>query len=573
MDRLALEHFSDSNYCFPISEHQLKIRFRVKKDDDISGVDCLWNVLQFMYLKQYKVEMKIKFNDELYSYYEAVLESEDPRFSYVFLIMLKDGKKYYYSELGVTDSYDFNWFYLTSFRLPYINEIDIPQNKRFAGDVFYQIFPERFFNGHSSDKKTYINKKWSDVDMKGSQNNRVQDAFVGGDLEGITKKLDYIEDLGIDVVYLTPICESNSNHKYDVIDYLKIDSMFGNDKDFSKLCDEIHRRKMKIVLDLVFNHSSNKNKMFLDVVKNGKKSKFYDFYRINGDRPIENPINYETFGNVKNMPKLNSNNYDEMDYFVEVGKHFITKFGVDGYRLDVANEVSHVFWEHFKFELRKIKPDVILIGECWNNASSYLNSNEFESVMNYPFFFTCKDFYINKFIDAKIFSERLSGLLMRYPEGNDRLMLNLLDSHDIERFYNLCKPNKDLYLLAILTLIGYVGCPMIYYGDEIFMEGGTDPDNRRPMLWNSDNFNGNYYKIFKDIVHLRKNEIFKKGDIKLFNVNKLFVIQRTLGNKVCIIVINNTCGEIKYECSKKILVKNNYKDGVFGSYGFAVFEL
>jgi len=330
---------------------------------------------------------------------------------------------------------------------------------------------------------------------------------------------------------------------------------------------------MKIVLDLVFNHSSNKNKMFLDVVKNGKKSKFYDFYRINGDRPIENPINYETFGNVKNMPKLNSNNYDEMDYFVEVGKHFITKFGVDGYRLDVANEVSHVFWEHFKFELRKIKPDVILIGECWNNASSYLNSNEFESVMNYPFFFTCKDFYINKFIDAKIFSERLSGLLMRYPEGNDRLMLNLLDSHDIERFYNLCKPNKDLYLLAILTLIGYVGCPMIYYGDEIFMEGGTDPDNRRPMLWNSDNFNGNYYKIFKDIVHLRKNEIFKKGDIKLFNVNKLFVIQRTLGNKVCIIVINNTCGEIKYECSKKILVKNNYKDGVFGSYGFAVFEL
>lgn len=573
MDRLALEHLSDSNYCFPISEHELKIRFRVKKNDDISSVDCLWNVLQFMYLKQYKEPMTIKFNDELYSYYETVLESEDPRFSYVFLITLNNGEKYFYSELGVTKEYDFNWFYLTSFRLPYINKIDIPDNNSFAGDVFYQIFPERFNNGNIDKNKDYINKKWNDVDMKGSNNNRIQDTFVGGDIKGITKKLDYIEDLGIDVVYLTPICESKSNHKYDVIDYFKIDSMFGNDQDFLELCNEAHKRKMKIVLDLVFNHSSNENKMFLDVVKNGKKSKYHDFYKIAGDKPIEDPINYETFGNVKNMPKLNSNNYDEMDYFVEVGKHFIEKFGVDGYRLDVANEVSHVFWEHFKFELRKIKPDIILIGECWNNASSYLKSNEFESVMNYPFFFTCKDFFVTKYIDAKVFSERLGGLLMRYPEGNDRLMLNLLDSHDIERFYNLCKPNKNLYLLAILTLIGYVGCPMIYYGDEIFMEGSTDPDNRRPMLWDSKEFDGKYYEIFKNIVLLRKIDAFKKGEIKLSYIGSLFLMQRIYKNVTYTIVINNSDKEVSYKTNGKIILQNNYKDNILGAYGFVVFKL
>ena len=573
MDKLAVEHLNDSNYCFPLDEHHLKIRLRTKKGDDIKSVTCLWNVLQHMYLTQIKAPMEIAYVDEYYAYYECVLYSKDPRFSYVFYIKTNDGTALYFSELGFTKEYDFSWFYLTSFRLPYINPIDVVfDNKMFSGDVFYQIFPERFNIGDFSKDKNYINRPWDTSNLKGSNGNRVQDSFIGGDLKGIELKLDYLKDLGVNTIYLTPIFKSQSNHKYDVDDYFKVDEMFGKDEDLLDLVKEIHKHGQKIVLDIVFNHSAFNNNLFQDVVKNGKKSKYYDFYIVNGDKPDFKKKNYATFGDVPNMPKLNSNSFDEHDYFVEVGKYFINKFNIDGYRLDVANEASHTFWQRFKYELRKIKPDIILIGECWNNAISYLSRNEFDSVMNYPFLYTCKDFYINHFLDAEHFSYRLNSLLMRYKDGNNRMMLNLLDSHDTERFYNLCKPNKDLCLLAFLTLISYIGWPMIYYGDEIFMEGGTDPFNRKGMEWNSKEFGSKENILFKKIVHLRNNELFKTGDIKIYNENSLFVIERYKKEEKVKIVINNSEKSVKYAVNGMVILSNNYDNGVLNNYSFIVFK-
>jgi len=523
-----------------------------------------------MYKKQYPIKMKIKYEDNLYSYYETSIYSKDPRFAYVFLITLNSGESFFYSELGLSKEYDFRLFYLTSFRLPYINKNDIVfDNKSFIGSVFYQIFPERFYNG--TGKKDYINREWNSLDLKGSMKNRRQDVFLGGDLKGVISKLDYLKKIGIDVVYLTPICTSQSNHKYDVENYFEIDKMFGKDEDLFNLTDEIHKRGMKIVLDLVFNHSSSKNEMFLDVIKNGKKSKYYDFYNIHGNKPTEFPLNYDTFGTVPEMPKLNSNNFNENDYFVDVGKYFITKFDIDGYRLDVANEVSHTFWQRFKYELRRIKPNIILIGENWNNASSYLHANEFESVMNYPFMLSCKDYYVNNTIDSKQFADRLNGLLTRYPDGNDRMMLNLLDSHDTERFYNYIKPNKDLYLLAVLTLISYIGWPMIYYGDEIFMEGGIDPDNRRGMNWDSQEFKKKYFDLFSKIVNLRKNNLFKEGDISIHSTNGLFYIERFIGNNKITVVIKNSKNNLKYIVSKDIILSNNYENNTLKGYSFIVY--
>lgn len=574
MDKRSIEHISDSNYSFPISNNEIKVRIRIKKGDDVKKIECLRNDSSYFYKERKITEMSYIFDDDLFSYYEAILSDSSNRYSYIFYITLNNGKKLYYSESGISETYDYSLSYFNRFRISYANHNDIVfDNKKFQGNVFYQIFPERFCRGNFTKDSSYINAEWDTTNLKGSNNNRHQDVYIGGDLKGVTNKLDYLKELGVDVIYLTPICKGGSNHKYDVIDYFKIDEMFGDNAEFLELCNSAHSKGMKIILDLVFNHSSNLNKMFLDVKEKGKESKYYDFYVIHGDKPDETRLNYDTFGNVPEMPKLNSNNYDEQDYFVSVGKYFVEKFGVDGYRLDVADEVSHDFWLNFKMQLRRIKPDIVLIGECRGNARSYLSSDQFESVMNYPFFYACKDFYVNKTLSNNDFAEKLNSLLIRYTDNNARMMLNLLDSHDTERFYNFIKPNKDLYLLAVLTLIMYVGWPMIYYGNEIFMEGGTDPANRKGMEWDSKEFGNKYNKLFNEIILLRKNACLKEGKIRISTFNDLLYIERYNKSEKIISIINNSNSVKQVNLEGDLILSNNYSDKTLSSFGFVVSKM
>ena len=574
MDNKSIEHISDSKYSFPISNKAIKVILRINKGEEINKIECLWNDSAFFYKTRLSKEMFLLFDDELYSYYETTLSNQSNRYSYIFYITLNNGESLFYSESGLSKTYDYSFSYFDRFRISYANKNDIVfDNEKFKGNVFYQIFPERFNRGDFKKEDSYINAKRNSKNLKGSNNNRNQDVYLGGDIKGIIDKIEYLKDLGIDAIYLTPICEGGSNHKYDVIDYFKIDKMFGSDKDFLKLCNKAHKFGIKIILDLVFNHSSNMNKMFLDVKDKGRNSKYYDFYVIHGDKPDEKKMNYDTFASVPEMPKLNSNNYKEQDYFVSVGKYFIEKFGVDGYRLDVADEVSHDFWVNFKMQLKRIKPDIILIGECWGNSISYLSNEQFESVMNYPFFYSCKDFYVNRTLNASQFVNKLNSLLMRYNENNSRMMLNLLDSHDTERFYNYIKPNKDLYLLAVLTMIMYIGWPMIYYGNEIFMEGGKDPDNRRGMDWSSNEFGSKYNLLFKNIVLLRRNfQSLKEGDIKISCNDGLLIIERFTKNERIVSIINNSGIDKKVKTVGKILISNCFNNDLLCNFGFIVLK-
>lgn len=571
MKKEAIYHINESEYSYPISTHALKIRIRVAKDDDISKIEVHWNISFKMYNTQKINVMEMICSDELFSYYETIIEDEIPAYSYVFKIYLLNGEFYYYSENGFAKEYDFSMSHLDSFRMGFINKNDIIyENETFKGDVFYQIFPERFLSFDPNIDKSFVNRPWDTTDLRSKMGDVIQDIYIGGDLKGIINKLEYLKDLGIDDIYMTPIYKSNTNHKYDVVDYYEIDRRLGTDQDLLDLVNKAHELGMKIVLDLVFNHSAYNNEMFLDVVKNGKKSKYYDFYWVNGDKPTIKPLNYYCFAAVFGMPKLNSNNYQEQDYFVEVGKYFIEKYHIDGYRLDVANEVSHDFWINFKRELLKIKPDIILIGECWYNSHSYLRANEFESVMNYPFLNQTADFYISKKIDAKMYADKLNGLLMRYQENSNKMMLNLLDCHDTERFFNRLE-SKDVYLLAVVTLIMHVGWPLLYYGNEIFMKGGGDPFNRKGMEWESAEFNSKYHQLFKDIIHLRKNKVVREGQMKIYALDELFVIERFLANKKMTLLINNTDRQIKYPLKKKIILSNNYLDELLLPYSFVVY--
>lgn len=571
MDICALEHSSDSRYCFAIDKNHLKVKIRFKKGDDVDKIFVLWNVFHHIKEKQIEQELDYLCSDDLFTYYETTIYSEDPRFGYIFKIILKDGSCRYYNELGVVSAYDFEFFFCSAFRMPYINESDIVKdNPKFQGDVFYQIFPERFNIGDKKLDKSYVNTAWNSTDLASKEKGKFS-KFLGGDLQGIISKLDYIHDLGVDTLYLTPICESSSNHKYDVIDYFKIDSHFGTNDDFKELVDKLHKFGMKIVLDLVFNHSSNKNEMFLDACNLKEESEYYNFYKFL-DKPNVAGNLYESFGDSKGMPKLDTNVKEVEDYFVNVGKYFINEFNIDGYRLDVANEVSHSFWRHFKYEMIKIKPEIILIGECRNNASAYLGVDQFESIMNYQFHSASYEFYIDKKINAETFASKLNYLIQRYNENNSRMMLNLLDSHDTFRFYNRLNHNKNRYLLAVLTLISYLGWPMIYYGDEIFMEGDKDPDNRRGMQWDSKEFASKEHELFKDIVKLRKIQAFRSGDIRISNIDELLVIERYINEEKYKVIINNTSNSHKFETEEEIILSNNYKDNILKEDSFIVIK-
>ena len=576
MDRCAFFHQYESNYAFPISKNELKVRVRTKRGDSITKIECLWNV-SYLYFKERKsTTLTYRCSTSLFDYYEAVLYSAIPEFAYIFKIECDEGTLFY-SEDGFSDSENISESEISTFRLAFINEIDlISFNKRFNGGVVYQIFPERFNQGDFDKDTSYINTEWGIENLKHHSNRSFQ-IFLGGDLLGVEKKLDYLKELGVKTIYLTPIHPSFSNHKYDIVDYFGVDEMFGGEKAFASLVDKIHKNNMNIVMDMVFNHTSFLHPFFLDVKQKGKNSPYYDFYMINGDEVNVYPPNYFAFHGGAYMPKLNTSNLKVQQYLIEVGKYYLNKYHIDGYRLDVANEVSHDFWISFKKELRKIDKDFILIGEVWHNSYSYLHSYEFDSVMNYPFLTACINYFVNDKLNTTQFVEKLNELLMRYTDNSNKMMLNLLDSHDMPRFYSLLNKDKDKYLTAFLLLIMYQGYPMIYYGDEIFMEGEKDPDNRRGMKWDSELFSSKEHQIFKDILHLRKNDILNEGDIKIYEKKSLLIIERIFKSKKILSIINNSKSEIIFDFDLnmknfKQLLSHRYLNFTFAPHSFLVVE-
>lgn len=586
MNILALLHKNDSEYAFAIDEHHLKLRLRTERNDpDIVAISVYWNISNMIAKVQNITPMVKEFSDGLFDYYTAILEADTPTYSYVFKIDLSSGEARYYSDSGLASAdgdnfrfsytYDFTHSDINSFRMGWIHENDIIKvNQNFKGKVLYEIFPDRFFSASKTIDKSFVNREWNSGDlMVDFNNNKVHSPFLGGDLEGVRVKLPYLKELGVGAIYMTPIYSSNTNHRYDVLDYYEIDEKLGKKEDLVALVKEAHELGIRVVLDVVFNHSSMYHPFFMDVMAKGKKSKYFDWYVINGDYPVAKPLNYYTFAMVPFMPKFNVNNPKVQQYFVEVATHFIRTYDIDGFRLDVGNEVAHDFWINFKRELKRIKKDIFIIGECFYDAYAFLNSYEWDTVMNYPFMNAEAEFFINKAINATEFANHLNGLLARYKDNSNKMMLNMINSHDTERFYNKLAPHKDIYLLAIAVQMMYVGLPMIYYGDEIFMTGARDPMNRRGMEWDSKEFKEEPHQMYKALVHLRERESVQDGDIRIYSDGDLFIIERSKGDEDIVLVINNTRNIHNYDIHDgTILVSNKYSHKEIHPHGFIVYQ-
>lgn len=280
MNKLALLHRIDSEYAYPLDEKRLVLRLRVSKKDEFKVIEVFFNpAMRFIKERQVK-EMKVKYIDNYFKYYEVTLFNNFPSFSYIFHIVTLDNEEYFLSDEGLSKNYDYSLSQVSAFRYAFINPDDVIKvNPKFEGRIFYQIFVDSFFKSESLNKD-FVTRDWNSNDLLAFKDGKYHPIFLGGDLKGVTSKLNYLKDLGIGAIYLTPIFKANTNHRYDTLDYFEIDPRLGDLSDLKELVKKAHELDILVCLDLVFNHTSFFHPFFQDVLKNGKKSKYFDFYIV-----------------------------------------------------------------------------------------------------------------------------------------------------------------------------------------------------------------------------------------------------------------------------------------------------
>jgi cyclomaltodextrinase / maltogenic alpha-amylase / neopullulanase len=409
--------------------------------------------------------------------------------------------------------------------------------------IFYQIFPERFANGDTSNDPPGV-ERWENL-PKGNN-------YFGGDIQGIIDHLEYVRDLGITAIYLNPVFASPSNHKYYTSDYLKIDPAFGTNELFQKLVHECHAKKIRIVIDGVFNHTGTEHWAFRDIVKNGEKSKYVGWYNIYSF-PISLPPrkpNYECWWNFGRLPKLMVEHPEVKAHLFDVTRYW-TNMGIDGWRLDVPNEIPHSFWIEWRSLVKSLNPQCYIVGEIWDDATPWLKGDQFDAVMNYQFRNACLEFFCRGTILPSQFTERLAHTRSAYPDEVNFVLQNLVGSHDTERYLTLCKNEMWKVELTVLFQMTYLGAPMVYYGDEIGMEGGKDPDCRRTMIWDESKWNKSLRQFYSKMMSVRNSSpALRRGNYRTLltdDERELFVFERRMDSERMYIAINKNKKSCKVE--------------------------
>jgi cyclomaltodextrinase / maltogenic alpha-amylase / neopullulanase len=396
--------------------------------------------------------------------------------------------------------------------------------------IFYQIFPDRFNNGdNSNDPK--------EVEQWGYPSTR--ENYFGGDLQGIREKLDYLQDLGINGIYLNPIFKARTNHKYDTEDYFKVDPAFGTNDLLTQLVQELHNRNMHIILDGVFNHCGEQFGPFRNVEKYGEESRYSQWFNIRSYPITKNPLNYYSCAGCTYLPKLNHENPTVRRYLYRVATHWLKQASIDGWRLDCVQKVPKSFWQDFRKKVKQVNNQAFLVGELWYDPASWLQGDTFDGVTNY----LLRDLIINYFskgiLDAEDFSFEISSLLQRLGRAAFN-MFNLIGCHDTRRIFTVFAGDIQRLLMAIVFQFTFVGVPLIYYGDEIGMAGEEDPDCRRTMIWDQRQWNKNINDIYRKMIKIRNSHIaLRRGEFKnLLFFDRSFAYKRIYGEDEVITIVN-----------------------------------
>ncbi|WP_026886771.1 glycoside hydrolase family 13 protein [Clostridium beijerinckii] len=538
MNRHAIYHILDTPYAYAKDINTLSVTLRAAKND--IKICNIHYKSRYDWENSFNIkEMKIKDNNSLFDFFSTDISIERNRYRYFFELIDNRGDRFFLDERGLRRR-EARRKEATAFQYPYIARPDVYNEEKWLQEaVVYQIFVDRFYNGDTSNDPQNVAKWGSDVN---------EASMFGGDIQGIINKLEYLEDLGVNLLYLTPIFKSSSNHKYNTADYYEIDSQFGDLEKVRELVRKCHDKNIKIVFDAVFNHSGSDFFAFKDIIFNQEKSKYKDWYFIDSFPVSLAEVNYYTFAdNVATMPKFNTNNEQVKKYLLDVAKYWINEIGIDGWRLDVCDEVDHAFWREFKKAVKSIKKEAIIIGEIMHEASSFLRGDQLDGIMNYPFKGALVDFFGNRTIDAQMFNEILSINRNIYMDSITRQMWNLIGSHDTQRFLTECHEKVERMKLAIAFQFTYIGVPYIYYGDEVGVNGGEEPQSRKCMIWKEENQNNELLDFYKKFISIRKgNQILVYGSFKILYCggNKI-IFEREYKNEKVIVAINNdyeSCG-------------------------------
>jgi neopullulanase len=402
--------------------------------------------------------------------------------------------------------------------------------------IFYHIFPDRFHNGDPSNDSPNF-QPW------GAEPN-IRD-YQGGDLRGIIAKFDYLLDLGVNALYLTPIFQSAANHRYHAIDYFTIDPSLGTLADFKALLETAHSNHVRVILDGVFNHTGRGFFAFNDILENGPQSRYKDWYTVRkfpldayGEGKAEN---YLAWWNLKDLPKLNTGHPEVRRYLMQVTRHWLEQ-GADGWRLDVPAEIDDdEFWAEFAETVRQTNPYAYTVGEVWEVAPRWVGETHFHGLMHYPVRAALLDL-LAEGKPAAEFATKVEGFFQVYPRANAYAMYVTLGSHDTPRLFTLLDGDLAKLKLAFLFLFAYPGAPAIYYGDEIGMPGGKDPENRRAFPWDEAQWNKDLRAHVQRLISVRKTlPALRRGDFNrllLDAENSIYAFTRCIGEDKLLVVLN-----------------------------------
>ena len=572
----------------PLNPHRIEFKTRVHKND----LDEV-----YLLIDNQKHDMKKITEDNSFCYYQYFYEMPKSQTEFKYAFVYKDGDNTWYMNENGYSSQHYDFAYSAEIIEPFYTPDWVKDG------VIYQIFPERFANGDKANDPDFSEEYYKDVNIPPAPGQLLRkykpyyhliedwydidgltkspyhqpdkdgyqpeyNSYYGGDIAGIHQKLDYLVDLGITIIYFNPLFKAKSNHKYDAADYMMLDPHFGTNNEFKEFVDDCHARGLKVIIDCAFNHTGETFWAFDEASIDCKDSEYYDWYEFH-KCPVPKTGNftpsdyYECWWDFGEMPNLNYDltlanpeensikditlahpNMPVVNYVLDVADFWIGEMDIDGFRLDVPNEVPFWFWKLFRERVKSLKPDAWLVGELWSNAVDWVNNDYFDSVMNYAYF---KDpvqrFFNMRQCTAKTFDRDLKPGRLSYPTQAAQTMMNLIDSHDTFRYLETAKGEVAALELAALFQMTYVGAPHIWYGDEIAMMGKHDPDCRRPFNWKyrNDIKAVNLLEYYQKIIQIRKDNIaLRRGSFQtLLAEGMVYAYEREFKDNKLFIVINN----------------------------------
>jgi len=403
--------------------------------------------------------------------------------------------------------------------------------------IFYQIFPDRFANGDPANDPPNV-QPWGATPTNWG--------FQGGDLTGIVQKFDYLLDLGINAIYLNPIFQATSNHRYNTTDYFRIDPKLGTLDDFRKLIDVAHAHNVRVILDGVFNHCGRGFFAFNDILENQEHSPYLRWFHIS-HFPVDayswgDARDYLGWWGMKSLPKFNTSYPSVRRYLFDVARYWIEQ-GADGWRLDVPNEIDDdSFWAEFRQVVKSVNPDAYLVGEIWTADRRWVGDDHFDGLMNYPVRDAVLRLLYAGTLDIPHFAAKMTDLLRLYPRENLYAMYVPLGSHDTERVLTKLDGHIEKMKLAFQFIFAFPGAPAIYYGDEIGLTGGKDPECRAAFPWDEARWNHELRNWLKMLIAERKRRrALRRGDCQCLCMdsgNGCLAFARRLDDEQVVMALN-----------------------------------